>query len=60
MSSRVVHDLVSLHLPDEDDPVIAHEQEWDHPHDSEDVMLLNGAVARREGFIGAPTGEMLR
>jgi hypothetical protein len=47
-------------LPDEEDPVIVHEQEWVRPQYSEDVMALKCAVSPREWFIRTPTGEMLR
>jgi Transposase IS4 len=56
----VVVDPVLQLLPDEEDSVIVHEQEWVRPQDSEDVMPLNGAVSPREWFIRTPTGEMLR
>jgi hypothetical protein len=57
--SVVVGPVLQL-LPDEEDPVIVHEQEWVCPQDSEDVMPLNGAVSPREWFIRTPTGETLR
>jgi Transposase IS4 len=58
-NSVVVGPVLQL-LPDEEDPVIVHEQEWVRPQYSEDVMPLNGAVSHREWFIRTPTGEMLR
>jgi hypothetical protein len=56
----IVVDPVLQLLPDEDDLVIVHEQEWVHPQDSDDVMPLNGAVWPREWLIRTPTSEMLR
>jgi hypothetical protein len=54
----VVVDPVLLLLPDEEDSVIIHEQEWVRRQDSEDFMPLNGAVSPREWFIRTLTGEM--